>query len=374
MRERKVHRATSAGEAIRPRATTLEKGTISVAFVRPVVDALRARGRNAAAALRKAGIPAGVIGVPQARVSAHQYSQLWRVAIRELGDEFFGQDTRPMKPGSFALVCLAAVHAATLQDALERTARFVRVLLDDVGIEVTAEAARGRLTLYPASTARSAPRFAHETLLMMVHGLACWLVGRRIPILHGAFAYAEPAHRGEYLTLFGPSLAFDQPHTFIEFDARLLALPVVQTEATARPFLRAAPENILLKYKNTQGLAARIRRRLRQVLPRELPELETVARELNTAPATLRRRLNAEGSSYQAIKDELRRDLAILYLGSTTMSIAAIAQALGYVEPSAFHRAFRKWVQRSPGAYRLEQQAMPGIERANLARNAVKIT
>jgi AraC-like DNA-binding protein len=340
--------------------------------VRPVVDALRARGRNAAAALRKAGIPAGLVGMQQARVSAHQYSQLWRVVIRELDDEFFGQDARRMKPGSFALVCLSAVHAATLREALERTARFVRVLLDDLELEVTSEAGRGRLTLYPTSALRPPLRFAHETLLMMVHGLACWLVGRRIPILHGAFAYPEPAHRGEYVTLFGPSLAFGQPNTSIEFDAALLALPVVQTEATARAFLRAAPENILLKYKNTQGLAARIRRRLRQILPRELPELEAVAREFNTAPATLRRRLKAEGSSYQAIKDELRRDLAMVYLGSTTLSIAAIAQALGFLEPSAFHRAFRKWVQRSPGAYRREQQAMAGIERANMPRNSQK--
>ena len=113
-----------------------------------------------------------------------------------------------------------------------------------------------------------------------------------------------------------------------------------------------APENILVKYKNTQSLAARIRRRLRQVLPDELPELDTIARELNTAPATLRRRLKTEGQSYQTIKDDLRRDLAISYLSATQMSVAEVAHELGFLDTSAFHRAFRKWTHSSPGAYR----------------------
>jgi AraC-like DNA-binding protein len=190
----------------------------------------------------------------------------------------------------------------------------------------------------------------------MVYGLACWLVGRRIPILHAGFAYPAPEHSAEYLVLFSNSLRFEQPRTFIEFDAAFLDLPVVQSERSAKDFLRIAPENILLRYKNAQSLAARIRRRLRHELPHKLPELEILAREFHAAPATLRRRLKAEGQSYQSIKDDLRRDLAITYLSSTSKSVREIAQALGFLEPSAFHRAFRRWAHTSPGAYRRGDQ------------------
>ena len=186
----------------------------------------------------------------------------------------------------------------------------------------------------------------------MVYGLGCWLIGRRIPLVRADFAYPSPPHATEYRMLFCASTRFEMPTTFIEFDSTFLAAPVVQSERTVKEFLRAAPENILLKYKNADGVTARIRRRLRQVLPQELPALEAIAHEFNTAPATLRRRLKAEGQSYQSIKDELRRDMAVTYLSSTTKSVHEIAQAVGFLEPSAFHRAFRKWTHMSPAAYR----------------------
>ena len=94
-----------------------------------------------------------------------------------------------------------------------------------------------------------------------------------------------------------------------------------------------------------------------QVLPEDLPDLDAMARELHLAPATLRRRLKAEGHTYQVIKDDLRRDLAITYLSGTQLPIRDIALSLGFLEPSAFHRAFRKWAHTSPGAYRRDGQA-----------------
>ena len=71
--------------------------------------------------------------------------------------------------------------------------------------------------------------------------------------------------------------------------------------------------------------------------------------------ATLRRRLEAEGTSYQDVKDQLRRDLAIDRLCNSTMSVADIAALVGFRETSAFHRAFKKWNGVQPGEYRLQQ-------------------
>jgi AraC-like DNA-binding protein len=147
-------------------------------------------------------------------------------------------------------------------------------------------------------------------------------------------------------------LAFDQPFTAVIFDAHYLTLPVVQNEHTLKEFLRTAPENILVKYKNGSSLSARIRRRLRQTLPGDVPDFDTLAAELNLTAATLRRRLREEGASYQEIKDQLRRDLAISYLSHSRRSVVDIALELGFSERSAFHRAFRKWTGASPGEFR----------------------
>jgi AraC-like DNA-binding protein len=352
MRDRKRHDLPGQDGLPSRGQVSAEKGTISIHFVRPVAEAIRERGLDADAVLREAGIPTGLLGVGLARVSALQYSSLWRITIERLDDEFFGQDSRRMKAGSFALLCRAVVHCNKLGGALERAIRCFGVFLDDISVELSKAGGRARIALQQQPPARPAKRFAHETLLVMMHGLACWLVGRRIPILAAGFAYPAPAHAGEYAAIFGPSLDFNEPRTFIEFDAAALDLRVVQSERSAKDFLRVAPQNILLKYKSSQSIAARIRRRFRQTLPNELPDLDTIAREFDIAPATLRRRLKAEGQAYQSIKDDLRRDLAIAYLSSTDMSVRDIAWALGFEEPSAFHRAFRRWANSSPGAYR----------------------
>ena len=66
----------------------------------------------------------------------------------------------------------------------------------------------------------------------------------------------------------------------------------------------------------------------------------------------MRRRLKQEGHTYQSLKDDLRRDVAIAELQDTDRTIADIALAVGFAEPSAFHRAFRKWTGMRPGDYR----------------------
>jgi AraC-like DNA-binding protein len=90
---------------------------------------------------------------------------------------------------------------------------------------------------------------------------------------------------------------------------------------------------------------------LRRQHPGDWPTLEQLAASLRLPASTLRRRLAREGQSYAAIKDEFRRDLALALLLSSEKNIGQIALELGFAEPSAFYRAFRKWTGKSPGAF-----------------------
>jgi AraC-like DNA-binding protein len=102
--------------------------------------------------------------------------------------------------------------------------------------------------------------------------------------------------------------------------------------------------------------------------------LEDVAREFHVSPTTLRRRLDAEGTSYQGIKDELRRDAAVHHLCGTRLSIADIASALGFQETSAFHRAFKRWSGVQPGEYRRRAELAPPAEEASSPSSARPVT
>jgi AraC-like DNA-binding protein len=332
-----------------------EPGTVAICFVASALQSVRDRRLDADALLRQVGLSPALLQSPQARISAKHYGALWRLVAQTLDDEFFGQDTRRMKAGSFAMMCHALLGCKTLSHALERSLRFYALILDDISGSLERRGAEARLELHDRS---AAPRreFAHEVLLMLLHGVCCWLVGRRIPIQRAQFAYPEPPYGAEYRTMYSSNLEFRAQRTAIVFDASYLDLPIVQNERTVKEFLRIAPENILVKYKNGSSLGARIRRRLRQSLPGELPEFEALAGEMNMTPATLRRRLHEDGTSFQAIKDQLRRDLAISHLSHSKRSTMDIGLELGFSERSAFHRAFKKWTGASPGEFRRRLQ------------------
>lgn len=335
---------------------TVEKGTISIRFVDEALACIRNQGFDQKSLLVQAGISPELLGTTQARVSSRHFGSLWHGIAQTLDDEFFGMDSHRMKVGSFTLLCHAIIHADTLERGLRRALRFLRIVLDDMTGELRIDENGAHIVVMDgATTAPLQPpkrAFAYGTYLIMLHGLACWLIGRRIPLTSADFRCAEPAFSEEWRILFSQNLHFNQEHSGFSFPASYLEMGNVQNERTMKEFLRSAPANFLVKYKNSTSLSAKIRRRLREMPPAAWPAFETLAEQLHLSAATLRRRLDDEGESYRTIKDDLRRDLAIALLGDTQQSVAEIACELGFAESSAFHRAFKKWTGARPGEYR----------------------
>lgn len=330
----------------------IERDSISVSLVEAALRCAEARGVARETLLAAAGIAPATLDSPRARVSPVQYGKLWNATADALDDEFFGQDRHPMRRGSFVLLCHAALSSRDGAQALLRIAGFMRLVLDELRFEPDIDDKRVRVWLDDSGAPKT--MFAYATGFILVYGLLCWLVGRRIPVLAAHLRCAEPDASDEYRLMFCDDMRFGEPRSFVDLSADCAALPVVQTPATLKRFLRDAPANFIVKYRNPDSLAARVRARLRQTAPTDWPEAESIAAALNMAEATLRRRLKQEGLTYQTIKDALRRDLAIARLAHTRETIPQIADALGFAEPSAFRRAFRKWTGVRPADYRRE--------------------
>jgi AraC-like DNA-binding protein len=343
-----------------------DKDTVSIHFVEAAIARLAPAAR--VRVLLQAGIAPELLRSAGARVTSASFAALWMAVAEALDDEFFGLDRRRMKVGSFALLCHAVLHAGTLERALRQMLRGFAAFLDDVGGVLHVEAGDAFITLRNTIDRPEARRFADETFLVMVHGLMCWLVGRRIPLLSVAFAQPRPAHAAEYGVMFSPQLQFDAPATLFCFEARWLAVPLVQDAQSLAVFLRTAPQSVFLKYRNRRGWVARVRQRMRAVREGEdWPTLQDLAREFLLTASTLRRHLAHEGSSYRDIKDQLRRDAAIGHLTEGRRSVGEVGLLLGFHEPSAFHRAFKKWTGVRPGEYgaRQRNQAPSGAARGD---------
>ena len=354
-----------------PSAEALHRATVAAGFVRGVVSGLAARRVRAASVLVEAGIEPACLDDARVRIPIADYARLYNTVAARLGDEGFGLFSTPLAPGTFEFLCRAVVSGATLGEALERTARFLGIVLPDLAVEVRREGPHAVLEIRERrrlQRRRDDPRrvFAFEWLLRLVHGLGCWLAARAIPLDEVAFPYAAPPHAADYARVYTEHASFGAACLAARLDAQLLALPVRRSDADLDAFLVGAPGRISMLYRPDREVAGAVRRRLESAL--EAGEgFAAVARELHVSPRTLHRRLAAEGTGYRQLQEAVRRERAMHLLGKTRQSVAEVAAALGYSEPSAFFRAFVGWTGVAPSVYR-KRNVLPHDGRAGKGR------
>jgi len=333
----------------RPRAT------VAIGFVQGMLAGLAYSPLDAASLLEAAGIATAVLAEPHARVPVERYAALYNLVNGALDDEAFGLFSAPMRCGSFEFLCRSVITAPTLAAALARSARFLRLVLPDLSVSLERDDSAAHLRIAETRPLAAGRVFAFEWLLRLLHGLSSWLVGRGIVLDAVAFPYARPAYADDYALIYTAHSSFSGDAgngvLIASFAADLLDLPIRRDEAALQAFLVGAPGKLSMLYRRDREMVLRVRNYLRDALPDAMP-LTAVARALHLSPRTLHRRLADEGSSFQVIKDAVRRDLAIYRLAKTQEPLARIATDLGFADPSAFYRAFVGWTGMAPAHYR----------------------
>jgi AraC-like DNA-binding protein len=228
--------------------------------------------------------------------------------------------------------------------------RFYGLLLSDFEGKLIRDGDTAEIVIIERGPPRSA--FSYSILLICFLGVAHWLIDRRIPLLKIGFRAQCPDGERHYRRLFGENLEMGRPWTRIRFDAQFLSMRPLRDEAQLKRFLRDSPLALIAQYRSRDSISARVWQELRQTLPEAWPSFEELAARLYMTTSTLRRRLEAGGTSYQNIKDEARRERAIEQLQLNRKSNAEIAEELGFGDPSTFYRAFRKWTGATPNAFR----------------------
>ncbi|ANJ56892.1 AraC family transcriptional regulator [Pseudomonas silesiensis] len=332
-----------------------EKDSVAAYFMQAMVQGKGNDPQRLGAALEQAGIDPVLIEQPTARVPASAFAALWLIQIRELDDEFFGLDSHGMSPGSFALICRALIQEPDLHKAMRQCLANFALFLRDFRGTLTVRGKRAVISMETRAQNDDLARLGEETFLILMISLMCWLGGRRIPIDRADFRHQRIPLSDDRL-LWGHNLTFGAERTEIEFASHYLRLPVIQDLASLKVFLRTAPQWLVIRFRNQHGLASQVHQRLRHSHYSEWPTLQAFALEQHLSPSTFRRKLEREGCSYQEIKDEVRRGVAFEQLRQSRASIGDIAERLGFQEPSAFHRAFKKWTGESPGRYRARFQ------------------
>ena len=324
--------------------------TVPIAFVQGMLSGVSSHGLGCEVFLADAGIDPGLLAQTSARVTADQYVALFQSLTDRLDDDLLGFLSRPLKRGSFALIVRSAAGEDTLGKAMRRAGRTFGLLQSDVALQLVEAGPLVGLTLRFNDADAARLVFLHELLLRTFWRLLAWLAGGRLPAERFDFAFANPPYAGSYGKIFPAPLRFEQQQSAFWIDARHLQQPVRQDKAALRTFLADARANVIVPPR-ADLISERVRVHL-QIAQPAWPDLGATAAALHMAASTLQRRLASDGTSFQALKDALRRDLAIVRLNTTTVPLAALADELGFADSAAFQRAFKHWTGSSPGAYR----------------------
>ena len=327
--------------------------TVSISFVHGLLSGMTERGLPTEALLAGVGIGEELLQHAGARITAEQYLKLFRDTCTHLDDECLALLSRPFKRGSYALMAQSSLYAPDLRQAIARIAHTFGVLQDDMTLELVSDRQRKLAGLELQFTDPDSFRreFMHVHMLRALWRLLDWLSGGHLPIERFDFAYEAPVDALGYSDFFASPIAFGKARSAFWFDERHLDSPVRVDESGLRDFLTDPQVKLRVPGPNVDETTAKVRSHLHATKP-AWPDLDATAVELFMSPASLQRKLAQEGNTFQAIKDELRRDLAVTYLKTTTMSLKEIADKLGFSESSAFQRAFKGWTGSAPGSYR----------------------
>jgi AraC-like DNA-binding protein len=153
------------------------------------------------------------------------------------------------------------------------------------------------------------------------------------------FCHDQPPVIDSYLRCFGLALSFNQERNALWLDAASLRMPLAAGSNAAHAML--APM-LVRRVDDAQAVAVKVEGVMRALLPFSSCSRKNVAQLANLSERSLQRRLAETGTTFQQLRDRVRADIALKYLRQSSLRAAQVGEILGYSEPAAFSRAFRR--------------------------------
>lgn len=327
--------------------------TIASGAIQKLLDSLESEGVDPAPVLEEVGLDAALVADQDGRVPLVQLHALWEAAVRAVpGMEAAAVAAERYSPGDYGLVGFVAMNSATLGEAIRHAVRYLGLWTDEPGIELQGD---GTLTIAYRSRFADRPglRLATEATPAELLNGARVVTQQRITPLVVRFAHPAPRDTSAHREFFGCPLEFEAEDNAMRLDPADLQLPLPKADAQLGAYLRQLANQALQRRTGAEpSEVSRIRGIIAEELQRGVPTLRVVAGRFATSERTLRRRLEAEGTSFRLLLDRTRAELAESYVRDKSLPLSEVAFLLGFSEPSAFHRAFKRWTDSTPSAWR----------------------
>jgi AraC-like DNA-binding protein len=337
--------------------------TAAAGAMRNLIDYLKARGIAREALEAEAGLAPGELDRHDARIPLEKSVALMRAGQKLSGDPALALHyAGTVDLSEFSVVGLLVQASETVGEAIAQLNRYGR-LLSELGLD---GADRFRFAARGGSTwlvdARPAPNDVPEHTEAAFARLASLRPpGDRRFIRSVELTYRDPGYRCEYELLFRAPVRFRSEWNAIEIDPSWPAHRLARQPRYVFGILGRHADSLLDELERSKTMSGRVESILMPILHTGEASMERVATALGLGTDTLYRRLKREGATFEQLLDGLRRRLALHYLAGRRVSVHETAYLLGFSDPAAFSRAFKRWTGKCPSAVRLDEPGTQGV-------------
>jgi len=330
--------------------------TVGAGLARGLVELAASKGANAQALLDRAGLSSDELIDQDNRIPMPRYVALMRAAKELCGDPalalHYGEEVDLSEVSIVALI----MHASeTLHDAFVQMNRFGRLAIEveGVGDRERFELVRKDDQLWIVdrrANPNDLPELTELTFARQVCGARRFLPRPHTLEVH--VTHAAPAHRAEYDRIFRCPVVFEAPWNAMRLDPTLSSHRLALQPRYVFGVMIERAEQLLATLERSRSARGRVENALLPILHTGDVSMDTIARTLAVSRQTLYRNLKAEGVTYETVLDELRHRMAVSYLSGRRASVNETAYLVGFSDPAAFSRAFKRWTGTTPGALR----------------------
>lgn len=333
------------------------EATLATSLVIDFLGFLERQGHPLAEVCRSAGIDPGIVQRPNSRVPATLMERLWPLAGELTGDPDVGlHSAESYNPGALSIVGYVVLSCRTAGEALDRLTRYAPLLNEGLRVEIDERAGR---TTCRFSAVEGLDSFLHRDARQVMETLAAGMVVTLKRLATGpldplavSFRHPAPASTQEHLRILGPTVRFGQSLDAVIYSTGTLDTPLISADPGLLDVFEADARRKLEALATRGGVSGRVLMLLGERVRGAVPPLSEVASALAMSERSIQRSLSEEQTSYRQLVDEVRKSLALDHLARPGTSATDVAFLLGFSEPSAFTRAFRRWTGSAPTEFK----------------------
>jgi len=323
--------------------------TVHSGWTRNIISLAAATGADADALWRAGDLVVGELG---GEVPEEAHMRVWAAIMRTLRSPGFPIEVASQRSvNQYALLGLACKTSETVRDAVGHLIRYLAIWNSRYRCELRTRKESADFIL-DGPTGGLARRCTNESAVAQILKAmrdVCQVTVRPVRV---CFRHAKPDDTSAHDEFFGCPIEFNAPFDGLELATATLDAELALADDGLSSYLVAQLDGLAAKRVTSESLADKVRHAISKLLPGGAPKLDDVAAQLAMTPRTLQRQLAAENHTFAELTDTTRHELADELLRNTKLSVAEISFVLGFSEPSAFHRAFKRWTGTTPTSVR----------------------